>query len=162
MLQAAFGPPAYGDSMPEKSRMDVMAEELAAMNHSKWLRARLLDAMQKGGEMAPREKTLSGKTFDIAVNWERLHPLWKSQEAEASKMYITSLLPIYQELQRERAASMERAASQVHEIWMRQNPWAKDQQPELFVDYDDLPEDEKEKDRVVARNVFGIYAANPF
>jgi alpha-galactosidase/6-phospho-beta-glucosidase family protein len=149
MLQAAFGPPAYG--------VDEMAAELAGMNHAKWLEARRLSAREGGHDMLPRVKTKNGKTFDIAVDWSVLDPIWKGQEMEGSKAYITSLLPVYQEMQRSNAALMESAASQVHEIWKRQNAWAKEDQPQLFVDYTRLPDDEKEKDRVVVRNVFRIF-----
>ena len=149
MLQAAFGPPAY--------EVDEMAAALAGMNHAKWLEARRLDARERGRDMLPRVKTKNGETFDIAVEWPFLHPIWKEQEMKGSKAYITSLLPVYQEMQRSAAALMESAASQVHEIWKRQNAWAEKDQPQLFVDYAELPDEEKEKDRVVVRNVFRIF-----
>mmetsp|Transcript_6220 Transcript_6220/g.5126 ORF Transcript_6220/g.5126 Transcript_6220/m.5126 type:complete len:107 (-) Transcript_6220:219-539(-) len=38
-------------------------------------------------------------------------------------------------------------ATLVHERWMRANPWMKQSQPELFVDYEELTELEKDKDR---------------
>ncbi|KAF4661095.1 hypothetical protein FOL47_006855 [Perkinsus chesapeaki] len=39
-------------------------------------------------------------------------------------------------------------ATLVHERWMRANPWMKQSQPELFVDYEELTELEKDKDRI--------------
>jgi len=43
---------------------------------------------------------------------------------------------------------VERLASIFHEIWMKHNSWQKDSNPSLFVDYSQLPADEKLKDLV--------------
>ena len=42
----------------------------------------------------------------------------------------------------------DEAASIVHDQWMARNSWEKDSQPELFVPYDELSDEEKEKDLV--------------
>ena len=43
---------------------------------------------------------------------------------------------------------IERLASIFHEIWMKHNSWQKNSNPSLFVDYSQLPADEKLKDLV--------------
>ena len=148
ILQAAFGPPVDGGHMPEESRVREMADKLAGMNHAKWLENRRITIRKEGGDMS-REKTENGETFDIAVEWSELHPIWKRLETEKSEEYIRRLLPMYRDF-------MEKISSEVHEIWMETNGWAKEKNPDLFVDYDSLPKKEQEKDRVVARNVLGI------
>ena len=41
---------------------------------------------------------------------------------------------------------IENLSSEFHEIWMKHNSWQKDSNPSLFVDYTQLPADEKRKD----------------
>jgi hypothetical protein len=43
---------------------------------------------------------------------------------------------------------IEELASEFHKIWMKHNSWQKDNNPSLFVDYAQLPADEKLKDLV--------------
>lgn len=148
MLQAAFGPPVDGGHMPEEKRVRKMADKLAGMNHAKWLENRRITIQKEKGVMS-REKEVEGEKFDIAVEWSKLHPIWKGLETEKSEEYIRRLLPMYRDF-------MEEISSEVHEIWMETNAWAKERSPELFKNYSNLPEEEKEKDRVVARNVLGI------
>ena len=44
----------------------------------------------------------------------------------------------------------------IHENWMENNLEKKDKKPELFVPYDELPEHEKEKDRVRIRTAIYV------
>jgi len=44
------------------------------------------------------------------------------------------------------AGDIEALASKFHKIWMKHNSWQKDSNPSLFVDYSQLPADEKRKD----------------
>ena len=41
---------------------------------------------------------------------------------------------------------IEKLASEFHVIWMKHNSWQKDSNPNLFIDYHQLPGDEKLKD----------------
>jgi len=43
---------------------------------------------------------------------------------------------------------IEKLASNFHEIWMKHNSWQQDSNPNLFIDYFQLPGDEKLKDLV--------------
>ena len=52
---------------------------------------------------------------------------------------------------------IESASSVIHDKWMERNSWAKEQQPELFVPYNELSEEEKEKDRVIIKKAINIF-----
>jgi hypothetical protein len=151
MLQTAFGPRSYGGQMSGKdqTRVQVMAEKLAAINHAVWLKNRRIEMKQKG-EPLPRIKTKKGKTFDIAVEWSQLNPIWKTVQIEDAEKYITGLFPLYETF-------MDQASSVVHDIWMKNNPYAKKDNPQLFVKFSDLSNTEKKKDLDVTRNLFTIF-----
>jgi hypothetical protein len=151
MLQTAFGPPSHGGQMSGKdqTRVQVMAEKLAAINHKVWLKDRRIEMKQKG-EPLPRVKTEKGKTFDIAVEWSQLNPIWKELQTKDAQEYITGLFPLYKKF-------MDEASSTVHDIWMKNNKWAEEDNPQLFVEFSALPDTEKKKDLDVTRNLFTIF-----
>ena len=125
--------------------MESKYEALAEANHEIWL----ADRKKTHGE-EPREKTINNKTFNIAVDWENLDPLWKKEQIEASRIYIDTF-------EGKQFENLEQAADMVHQIWMKNNPWAEKGASHLWVAYSELPEDEKEKDRVVAKNIMEIF-----
>ena len=51
---------------------------------------------------------------------------------------------------------VEKMSGAIHENWMENNLEKKDKKPELFVPYDELPEHEKEKDRVRIRTAIYV------
>jgi len=112
-------------------------ERLASAEHATWL----ANFQREHGPEATREKPRHG---NIAVSWECLSQSWRDEQMRVFEVYVAKVSPL-----------LERAASQVHEQWMDDNEWRREQDPHLFVPYEELPEEQKEKDRDVLRTLLG-------
>lgn len=73
---------------------------------------------------------------------------------------------IYQTIKNKKSldeAFIESASAVIHEEWLKRNAWVYDAQygnPVLTQSYENLPEEEKEKDRVIVRMAISIYEQN--
>jgi hypothetical protein len=114
----------------------------ASMAHEEWRRN--YDATGK----KPRiKKNSDGSEGDINVPFDDLHPDWQRENlaaGEAAQEAVTKF-----------PHDMEKAAEYIHIKWMHRNPKA-DYNAAQHVPYDELPEDEKEKDRVHARTMMKL------
>jgi hypothetical protein len=90
------------------------------------------------------KKNSDGTEGDINVPFEKLHPDWQKENLAAGKAAATAV-QMY-------PGDMEKAAEYVHDEWMKRNPRG-DWNAAQHVPYDQLPEDEKEKDRVHVRTI---------
>jgi|TARA_B110000208_G_scaffold164593_1_gene202279 hypothetical protein len=130
-------------------------EFLASRLHDVWRvnRGRTKDG---SGRFVPREKTLAdGTVVDIAnMRFHQLPVRFRRANVAAGQVAIDAI-----EDQIERAHDggwgirspefIESASSLVHDVWMEMNrAWA---EPALLVPFDELPEEEKEKDRSILR-----------
>ena len=93
------------------------------------------------------KKNSDGTEGDINVPFDKLHPDWQKENLAAG-------------LAAERAVKkfpndIEKAAEYVHIKWMKRNPKA-DYNAAQHVPYDELSEDEKEKDRVHVRTMMNL------
>lgn len=121
------------------SRRYQAADYLAAKYHMKWL----LDWRAKNG-YTERMKTLNGVSFNINVNWEEMHHLWKEEQLKVFNQYVD----IYNDMLTE-----DEMASNIHEKWMELNSWQRESSPHLFVSFNELDSDEKEKDLEIVRAI---------
>lgn len=112
-------------------------DALASSFHEKWLN----DYREKNSD-TPRIKEISGFTFNINVPWNELNELWKNEQREIFTQYIEIYNP---------NLSIDEMAEQIHQLWMKLNSWQQSSSPHLFVPYNNLSDDEKEKDRNVVR-----------
>ena len=141
----------------------VVIDEMASVLHQAWLggiRAKYV----KEGQPAdtPRMRPVpSGEQVNINVHWSTLHAAYKGDNLLAAKAAVRSYL--------RHPENLNVAAYEVHEEWMSRTK-KESYNDHLFVKYDALPEDEKEKDRVhvlLAKDLLysqaytKIQAANP-
>ena len=88
------------------------------------------------------------KLINTNVAYEDLPPSWKNANIGAANFVVDNIV---EDSKTGKDVVnddyIEGLSSRIHDQWMEDNSWQKDQTPELFVPYDDLPESEKAKDR---------------
>jgi len=136
--------------IPDHLRFGI-ARTLSILAHDKWL----LDYRSKYPvRQAPeRYKTIpnceGGQKIDINVP-ARKCPDWVKYQAELVHQDFVAVVNL--------KAPLDYNADMVHRIWMNKNEWERDSRPHLFVRFDKLTEDEKEKDRDIVRIILGEVA----
>ena len=96
----------------------------------------------------PRIKQNSDSTEgDINVPFEKLHPDWQKENLAAGRAASNAVQAF--------PNNVEKAAEYVHEEWMKRNPRS-DWNAAQHVPYYQLPENEKEKDRVQVRTMMRL------
>jgi hypothetical protein len=93
------------------------------------------------------KKNSDGTEGDINVPFEKLHPDWQKENLAAGRAAEHAVTKFPHDI--------EKAAEYIHIKWMERNPKA-DYNAAQHVPYDDLPEDEKEKDRVHVRTMMKL------
>jgi len=158
--EQAPAPDAPEDMRPEPQRAaeqamqpaDETTENVAARLHDQWRAAR----RQPDGTYEPRMKDDgAGGQVDIAnTDYADLPEQWQRENRESARSAIEAA----------RAngganADVEAVAEAVHVAWLERNgEWAEEVQKRPYAD---LPEDEKEKDRVVAREAITALGGEP-
>ena len=120
---------------------------LASQLHDLWRssRARLTD-----GSYEPRPKLVDGEWFDIAnLTYAELPEHFQRSNQESAQCACKEVMNAIAGGRELDEVFVEAASVVQHDNWMRVNgEWA---DASLMVEYDMLPEDEKEKDRVIVR-----------
>ena len=116
--------------------VNTISSILAAESHSEWLNT----YRQNNGNME-RIKSINGEEFNINVEWNNLHPFWQKEQMKIFIAYLNAWKNYY---------DIEEYSAIIHDIWLQFNSWCDDS---LKVPYEMLCEEEKEKDRVVARKI---------
>ena len=98
------------------------------------------------------KKNSDGTEGDINVSFEKLHPDWKKENLAAGHAAHHAVKHF--------GRDMEKSAEHVHNEWMKRNPRA-DYNAAQHVPYEQLPDDEKEKDRVHVRTMMRLMGHNP-
>ncbi len=127
--------------------MQQYIDTLASLLHDEWRKPRLLTGVhgQANARYEPRIKPNGDGEVDIAnTHYSSLPVKWQDENKAQATAVIQSII-------NSKTLDIEELSSIVHEQWMQRNSWAQKDQPELFVPYSALPENEKEKDRVVVR-----------
>lgn len=120
-------------------------QDFAAKAHEAWREGW---KKQNNGQSVPRvKKNSDGTEKDINVPFAQLHPDWKKENLAAGKAALEAVTKFPDD--------MEQASAFVHDEWMKRNPKA-DWNAAQHVPYAQLPENEKEKDRVHVRNMLQI------
>lgn len=136
----------------EQLEIQAQVAEVASQLHEDWRVTRL----QEDGSYEPREKTTTDAnwieahgtdTVDIANStYDQLPEDWKAENKAAADVAVGLYREGVGTGDTTSDAFVEGASSAIHDAWLERNTWAKD--GELDVPYDQLPEDEKAKDRV--------------
>merc|ERR1711916_177334 len=144
---------AHGTATEEYVRM------VAARLHHEWRLTRL----QEDGTFLPRPKKIDGQEFDIAnLDYDDLPEAYKFENREAARVACESVREQIGESSNIRASHavlddefVTRAAIAQHDAWVERNSGRAD--PSLCIPYEDLPEHEKEKDRLIVREAIRLY-----
>jgi hypothetical protein len=124
----------------------VLAEnavtQFASSAHEEWRRN-----FDPTGTKERIKKNSDGSEGDINVPFDKLHPDWQRENLSAGKAAAEAVTKF--------PDNIEKAAEYIHIEWMKRNPKA-DYNAAQHVSYDELPEDEKEKDRVHVRTMINL------
>ena len=93
------------------------------------------------------KKNSDGSEGDINQPFDKIHPDWQRENLAAGKAAADAVAKF--------STDMEKAAEYIHIEWMKRNPKA-EYNASQHVPYDQLPEDEKEKDRVHVRTMMKL------
>jgi hypothetical protein len=121
--------------------------QFASNAHEEWRRN-----FDPTGTKPRIKKNSDGTEGDINVPFADLHPDWQKENLAAAHAAHRAVKHFGQD--------MEKSAEYVHNEWMNRNPKA-DYNAAQHVPYDDLPEDEKEKDRVHVRTMMRLMGHRP-
>ena len=116
--------------------------QFASAAHDEWRRN-----FDPTGTKERVKKNSDGSEGNINVPFEKLHPDWQRENLAAGRAAAEAVSKFPDD--------MEKAAEYIHIQWMKRNPKA-DYNAAQHVPYDELPEDEKEKDRVHVRTMINL------
>ena len=116
--------------------------QFASSAHDEWRRN-----FDPTGTKERIKKNSDGSEGDINVPFDKLHPDWQRENLAAGKAAAEAVIEFPNDI--------EKAAEHIHIEWMKRNPKA-DYNAAQHVPYDELPEDEKEKDRVHVRTMMKL------
>lgn len=90
---------------------------------------------------------------NIVQDSARIHPaLMEKLNGAVARDYLGAVLG---------AETREEAAARIHDVWAQHNDWQREKNPQLFVPYKDLPENEKDKDRIIAGLAMSLGEVKP-
>lgn len=131
-----------------QSNENAKIEQFASKAHEEW-RKSFDPVYAKTGITSQQiiKSNSDGSEGDINVPFNKLHPDWKKENLNAGHAALEAV--------KKYPNDIEGSAEHIHNKWMERNPkesWNASQ----HVPYSELPEDEKEKDRVQARTMKSI------
>ena len=134
---------------------------LAQESHNQW-NADYHLANDTTESIAERFKEESGERFNIAVPFDELHPLWRNKQIAGQAEYLLQLRPVVDDTENVLRMPYEELvtilANKIHDVWMTNQAWRKDQGIDLhlFVPFNELDAVEQKKDLDMARIVMPI------
>ena len=118
-------------------------QQFATAAHEKWRRS-----LPPNEQNVPRIRSKNGgPKADINVPFDQLHPTAQQENLAAGIAAEQAVKKFPNDI--------EKAAEYIHIEWMKRNP-KDDYTAAQHVPYDQLPEDEKEKDRVHVRTMMKL------
>ena len=128
--------------------VDMLASKL----HENWASGYRAGEMAKGNENPTRMKDdgMGGQVDILNTSYSDLPPKWQAE----NKAQAESAIGLVAKDLEGAMGNIEGLAAQVHEQWLSRNSWAKD--GPLGVPYNELPEEEKQKDRDVITAAYEI------
>ena len=117
--------------------------QFASAAHEEWRRS-----LPPNEQNVPRERSKNGgPKADINVPFDKLHPTAQQENLAAGQAAAEAVAKFSNDI--------EKAAEYIHIEWMKRNP-KDDYTAAQHVPYDQLPEIEKEKDRVHVRTMMKL------
>ena len=132
------------DTLKESTASAI--EKFASNAHEEWRKN-----FDPTGTKPRIKKNSDGTEGDINVPFEKLHPDWQKENLAAGKA-AAQAVQMY-------PGDIEKAAEFIHDEWIKRNPKG-DWNAAQHVPYDQLPENEKEKDRVHVRTMSHLMGKN--
>lgn len=133
------------EGVAEGSLMEDPVTAFASKAHDEWRQGWI---KQNSGKSVPRiKKNSDGSEGDINVPFGKLHPDWQRENLAAGRAAMQAVKQFPNDI--------EKASEFIHNEWMKRNPKA-DYNAAQHVPYDQLPEPEKEKDRVHVRTMMQL------
>jgi hypothetical protein len=132
----------YINIVKNKLLAEDAVSQFASMAHDEWRKN-----FDPTGTKPRVKKNSDGTEGDINVPFEKLHPDWQKENLAAGHAAEDAV--------RKFPNDIEKAAEYIHIEWMKRNPKA-DYNAAQHVPYAQLPEDEKEKDRVHVRTMMQL------
>ncbi len=128
--------------------VDMLASKL----HENWASGYRAGEMAKGNENPTRMKDdgMGGQVDILNTSYDQLPAKWQAE----NKAQAESAISLVAKDMEGAMGNIEGLAAQVHEQWLSRNSWAKD--GPLGVPYNELPEEEKQKDRDVVEAAYEI------
>jgi len=114
--------------------------QFSAKAHYEWRK----QYVKSNGNVPRIKKNSDGTEGDINVPFHKLHPDWQRENIAAGHAALEAV--------KKHPHDTEKAAEHVHKEWMKRNPKA-DYNADQHKPYSELPEAEKEKDRVHVRTM---------
>ncbi len=156
--------PKEGTQVTEALREQCVTE-MASLAHDDWRAPR----KQEDGSYEPRVKQTKdqawtdaheGKTeIDIAnTSYAELPSDWQAENKASAEVAIDAVLKADQAGEPLNNTFIEGAASGIHDAWLQRNEWAKG--GDLDKPFTELPEDEKEKDKIFVKRAMEIVLKN--
>ena len=141
--------------------MDPRIIDFASSAHEVWRKNFDTSYAETGVPSKQRvKKNSDGTEADINVPFEQLHRDWQKENLAAGEAALYAVSVEYQASQKHTGNTfMEIAAEHIHNEWMKRNP-KQDYNAAQHVPYQDLPEDEKQKDRVQVQKISEIIATH--
>ena len=127
-------------------------DTLASKLHEKWAEGYRAGEAAKGNENPTRMKDdgMGGQVDILNTSYSDLPPKWQAE----NKAQAESAIGLVAKDLEGAMGNIEGLAAQVHEQWLSRNSWAKD--GPLGVPYNELPEEDKQKDRDVITAAYEI------
>ncbi len=134
--------------IPDDKKNELM-ETLQEMFHTEWLaNYKNIVGVDDKGNVRPRfklrKRIINQEEVevedDIAVPYNLLSPEVKKDNKYAAEQAIIA----YEKYPNDQ----EKGANYIHIQWKKNNPWDLDKKPQLFVPYEELTKEEKDKDRL--------------
>jgi hypothetical protein len=134
------------------SGLGKAVEMLASELHGIWADNYRSGEMAKGNESPTRMKDdgMGGQVDILNTSYAELPEKWQAE----NKAQAQSASGLVAQNMEDAMSNIEDLAAQVHEQWLSRNSWAKD--GPLGVPYNELPEEEKQKDKDVISAAYDI------
>ena len=133
---------SFEQGVAEDSLNEDPVIQFASKAHDEWRKN-----FDPTGTKERIKKNSDGTEGNINVPFEELHPDWKKENLAAGQAAMMAVKRF--------PNNIEQAAEYIHNEWMKRNPKA-DYNAAQHIAYDQLPEDEKEKDRVHVRTMMAL------
>lgn len=134
---------SWREGVIEQNGPDFVRVKPLKSGDEDWAFSHADQLLNENGDLDP-----TGSNININVPYEELSDGWKKYQGEATAGTATIVYEAFESgSDLTETSTVESLSAKEHEKWMAENSWQSESTPALFVPYEELPEDEKVKDR---------------